>query len=152
MSFNIVILHGHLTRDVELRFAGSGTAIATFGLAVNHSYTNETGQKKDTVCFIDITAFGQRAKVLAQYLSKGKPLLLEGRLAQETWEDKETRKHRSKLKVILESFTFVHARQYGDGKPERQARQPVPGEQAGQVHVDRDAQADEEPDADDVPF
>lgn len=109
-SFNKVILAGNLTRDPELRYTPKGTAIARLGLALNRSYSTETGEKKEEVTFVDVDAFGRQAEVIAQYMRKGRPILIEGRLRLDQWEDKNTHQKQSKLKVVLESFTFLDSR------------------------------------------
>ncbi len=106
-SFNKVILVGNLTRDPELRYTPKGTAIARIGIAVNRTWTSETGEKKEETTFVDVDAFGKQAEVLAQYLRKGRALLIEGRLRYDTWDDKQTGQKRSKLSVVLESFSFL---------------------------------------------
>src|SRR5208283_3670188 len=103
-SFNKVILAGNLTRDPELRYTPKGTAVARITLAVNRTYTAEGGEKKEEVSFVDVDVWGRQAEVIAQYMKKGRPLLIEGRLKQDTWEDKNTKQKQSKLKVVLESF------------------------------------------------
>src|SRR3974390_1631248 len=109
-SFNRVILAGNLTRDPELRYTPKGTAIARIGLAINRTWKNEAGETKEEVTFVDVDAFGRQAEVIAQYMKKGKPLLVEGRLKLDQWEDKNTKQKQSKLKVVLESFTFIDSR------------------------------------------
>ena len=89
-SFNKVILVGNLTRDPELRYTPKGTAIAKIGLAVNRVWTNEAGEKKEEVTFVDVDAFGKTAETIGQYLKKGRPILIEGRLRYQTWEDKQS--------------------------------------------------------------
>jgi len=106
-SFNRVILAGNLTRDPEMRYTPKGTAVAAFTLAVNRRWKSETGEPKEEVSFIDVDAFGRQAEVIAQYLKKGRPFLVEGRLKQDTWEDKNTHQKQSKLKVVLEGFSFI---------------------------------------------
>lgn len=106
-SFNKVILAGNLTRDPELRYTPKGTAIARLGLAINRRWRSETGELKDETTFVDVDAFGKTAETIAQYLKKGRPVLIEGRLRYDTWEDKQTGQKRSKLSVVLESFTFL---------------------------------------------
>src|SRR6185503_8159855 len=106
-SFNKVILMGNLTRDPELRYTPKGTAVAKLGLAVNRVYTTESGEKKEEVTFIDVDAFARQAEIISQYLKKGRPILVEGRLRQETWDDKATGQKRSKLSVVLENFQFL---------------------------------------------
>lgn len=109
-SFNKVILVGNLTRDPELRYTPKGTAVARLGLAVNRQWKTDSGESREEVTFIDIDAFGRQAEVIGQYCKKGKPLMIEGRLKYDTWEDKQTNQKRSKLTVVLESFQFL-----GDG-------------------------------------
>lgn len=105
-SFNKVILMGNLTRDPELRVTPKGTAVCQIGLAVNSSYKDKDGNAREEVTFVDVDAFGRQAEVIAKYMNKGRPILIEGRLKLDSWESKEGEK-RSKLKVILDSFTFV---------------------------------------------
>ena len=106
-NFNKVILAGNMTRDPELRYTPKGTAIAKFGLAINRNWTGEDGQKREEVTFVDVDAFGKQAEVIGQYLRKGRPVLVEGRLKLDQWDDKQTGQKRSRLGVILESFSFL---------------------------------------------
>ncbi len=111
-GYNRVILVGNLTRDPELRYTPKGTAVARLGLAVNRSWRDpETNETKEEVTFIDVDAWGKQAEVIAQYMKKGRPLLVEGRLKQDSWEDKNTKEKRHKMGVVLESFQFL-----GDGQ------------------------------------
>ena len=101
-SFNKVLLMGNLTRDPELRYIPSGTAVAKFGLAVNRDYVDrQSGDKKESVCFVDITVWGKQAETCNQYLTKGRPVFIEGRLEFSSWETKEGDK-RTKLEVVAE--------------------------------------------------
>jgi single-strand DNA-binding protein len=104
-NFNKVFLMGNLTRDVELRTTQGGTALAKFGMAINRKYTAGNEQKEDT-CFVDLTAWGKQAELLNQYVRKGSPLFVEGRLEFSTWESPEGGK-RSKLAVVVENFQFL---------------------------------------------
>ena len=97
-NFNKVILAGNLTRDPELRYTPKGMAIAHLGMAVNRTWKTETGESKEEATFVDIDAFGRQAEVIAQYVKKGRPLLVEGRLKLDQWEDKNTHQKQSKLK------------------------------------------------------
>jgi single-strand DNA-binding protein len=106
-SFNKVILMGNLTRDPELRYTPKGTAVAKLGLAVNRSWRNADGEQQDETTFVDVDAFGKQAETLGQYMQKGRPILIEGRLKLDQWEDKNTGQNRSKLGVTLEKFSFV---------------------------------------------
>ena len=107
-GFNKVILAGNLTRDPELRYTPSGTAIAKFGLAINRKWKDsQSGEMKEEVTFVDIDAFGKQAETIGQYLKKGRPILIEGRLKLDQWDDKQTQQKRSRLGVVLESFNFL---------------------------------------------
>jgi len=117
-SYNKVILLGNLTRDPELRYTPKGTAVARLGLAVNRSYKSETGETKEEVTFLDVDAWGKQAELIAQYLRKGNPLFVEGRLRLDQWDDKQTGQKRSALKVVMENFQFIGGRaEGGQGAP-----------------------------------
>lgn len=129
-NFNKVILAGNLTRDPELRYTPKGTAIARIGLAVNRTWKTETGENKEEVTFVDIDAFGRQAEVIGQYVKKGRPLLVEGRLKLDSWEDKNTHQKVSKLRVVLESFQFLDSGRGeggGGGAPGENFRSRQPG-------------------------
>ena len=105
--YNRVILVGNLTRDIELKYTPTGTAIAKFGLATNRSYKdNTTGELKQEVMFIDVTVFGRSAEVVNQYLKKGKKVLVEGRLVLDQWVDSSGQK-RSKHSIIADKVQFM---------------------------------------------
>ena len=134
-NFNKVILAGNLTRDPELRYTPKGTAIARLGLAINRNWTTETGEKKEEVTFVDVDAFGRQAEVIAQYMRKGRPLLVEGRLRLDSWEDKQTNQKRSRLGVVLESFSFLDSgRSDGAGPAEGQISRPSAPQHQNQQH------------------
>ena len=124
-NFNKVILAGNLTRDPELRYTPKGTAVARLGMAVNRTWKNETGETKEEVTFVDIDAWGRQAEVIAQYVKKGRPLLVEGRLKLDQWEDKNTHQKQSKLKVVLETFSFLDSNR-GDGGNASESRPRAP--------------------------
>lgn len=105
-SFNQVILMGNLVRDPELRVTPKGTVICQFGLAVTRQYTDD-GQKKEETAFVDVEAWGKQGELVAKYLTKGSPALVQGRLKLDQWEDKQTQQKRSKLKVVLENVQFL---------------------------------------------
>lgn len=110
-SFNKVVIAGNLARDPELKYTPKGTAICAFTVCVNREYSGDDGAKKKEACFVDIEAWGRQAEIVAQYFKKGLPILVEGRLKQDNWEDKATKQKRSKLKVVLESFSFLGDKQ-----------------------------------------
>lgn len=120
-SFNKVILVGNLTRDPELRYLPSGIAIAKISLAVNRKWRSETGERKEEVSFVEVDVFGKRAETIGQYFQKGSPILIEGRLRQDRWEDKNTGQNRSKLVVVLESFGFLDS---GSGQRRNEGNAP----------------------------
>lgn len=111
-SLNRVFLMGNLTRDVELRHLPSGQVVGNIGLAVNRRYRTQDGQTHEETTFIDCDAWGKTAEIMSQYLSKGRPVFIEGRLRLDAWQDKEGN-NRSKLKVVVESFQFVDSRPGG---------------------------------------
>ncbi len=113
-NLNKVMLMGNLTRDVELRHTANNTAIAKFGLAVNRRWKSPEGEQREEVTFVDCEAFGRTAEVLSQYLAKGRPVFLEGRLKLDQWEDKEGQK-RSKMLVVVEGFQFIDSKPGGAG-------------------------------------
>jgi len=107
---NKVFLIGNLTRDPELRVTPKGTAICQFGLAVNRQFKDESGQTRDETTFVDIEAWGKQGELVAKYLTKGSPAMVEGRLKFDQWEDKQTQQKRSKLKVVLDNVQFLSSR------------------------------------------
>lgn len=116
-SFNKVILLGNLTRDPELRYTPKGQAVARLGLAVNRSYKTDTGETKEEVTFIDVDAWGKQAELIGQYLRKGSPLFMEGRLKLDQWDDKNTGQKVSKLRVVMENFQFIGGPRGAEGGP-----------------------------------
>ncbi len=151
-SFNKVILMGNLTRDPELRYTPKGTAIARVGLAVNRVWKTETGESREEVTFVDVDAFGRQAETISQYMKKGSPILIEGRLRLHTWEDKQTNQKQSKLRVDLENFKFVGPapnREGGEAPRPRAAAAPAPAAATPAPEPEPDQPA---PEHDDVPF
>ena len=112
--YNKVILVGNLTRNVELKYTPSGTAIAKFGLATNRTYKDpQTGENKQETMFIDITVFGRSAEIANQYLSKGRRVLVEGRLVLDQWVD-STGQKRSKHSIVAEKVQFMDSKSSSD--------------------------------------
>ena len=109
-NYNRIILVGNLTRDPQLRYLPSQMAVVDFGLAVNHRFKTKTGEDRDEVCFIDCSCFGRGAEVINQYCQKGRPLLVEGRLKLDTWDDKQTGQKRSKHTVVVDNFQLMGSR------------------------------------------
>ncbi len=116
-NLNKVMLMGNLTRDPELRYTPNNTAVANLGMAINRRWFNkQTNENQEETTFVDLEAWGRTAEVLNQYLKKGRPLYVEGRLKLDTWQDKESGGNRSKLKIVVESFEFLDSRG-GEGGP-----------------------------------
>jgi single-strand DNA-binding protein len=111
-SFNKVILMGNLTRDPQLKYLPNNTAVCDFGLATNRRFKDKDGNQREDVCYVDISAFGRQAEVINQYMTKGKPILIEGRLKFDSWTGQDGQK-RSRLAVVVENFQFVGAREGG---------------------------------------
>jgi len=114
-NFNKIILLGNLTRDPQLKYLPSQMPVVEFGLAVNHKFKTKDGQEREEVCFIDCSAFGKQAEIINQYCTKGRPLLVEGRLKYDTWEDKQGGGKRSKHAVVVDNFQLLGGRQDGPG-------------------------------------
>lgn len=138
-GFNKVILMGNLTRDPQVRYIPSGTAVADVGLAISRSwFDKQSNSRKEDVTFVDVTLWGRQAEVAGEYLSKGSGVLIEGRLQLDQWEDRESGQKRSRLKVVGENMTMVGGRGGGSSPPGDRPTQPA----ATQPAVPRDAAAD----------
>jgi len=111
-SFNKVILMGNMTRDPQLKYLPNNTAVCEFGLAVNHKWRDRDGNQREDVCFVDLSAFGRQGEVINQYMSKGKPILIEGRLKYDTWTGQDGQK-RSRHNIVVDNFQFVGSRDSG---------------------------------------
>jgi single-strand DNA-binding protein len=106
-GFNKVILMGNLTRDPETRTTPNGQSVTNFSLAVNRTWKGSDGSNQESVSYIDCVAWGKAGEIIAQYLGKGRAVLVSGRLDQRSWEDKESGAKRSKVEVVVEDFNFV---------------------------------------------
>jgi single-strand DNA-binding protein len=153
-SFNKVILMGNLTRDPELRFTPKGQPVAKLGLAVNRSYKTESGEQREEVTFIDVDAWGRQAELIGQYLRKGSPLFLEGRLRLDQWDDKNTGQKVSKLRVVMENFQFIGGPKSGEGGGPSSMGGPAPRPMTRPSPAPGSADPSEgsPADVDDVPF
>ncbi len=154
-SFNKVVLMGNLTRDPELRYTPKGTAIAKIGVAVNRVWTNEAGEKKEEVTFVDVDVFGRTAENVGQYMRKGRPILIEGRLKLDQWDDKQTGQKKSRLGVVAETVQFLGGGQGGGeggggGSAPSAPRPSRPS--APSAPPSEPVEGDGPPESDDVPF
>ena len=129
-NLNKVFLMGNLTRDPEMRTLPSGTTVCAFGVAVNRQFVNAAGVTQEEVCFIDVSAFGRSGEVVAQYLRKGSPIFVEGRLHFEQWDERETGKKRNRLSVTAERIQLIGApagREGGYAEDEQADAASAPG-------------------------
>lgn len=114
-NLNKVMLIGNLTRDPEIKYTPKGSAIAELGLAINRYWTTESGEKKEETTFVNVTLWGRQAEIAKEYLTKGKPVYIEGRLQLDTWDDKTTGEKKSKLKVTGDQMQLLGSRGEGGG-------------------------------------
>ena len=160
-SYNRVILVGNLTRDPEIRYIPSGTPVCDIGLAVNERYKNSSGEWVDQATFVDVTLWARTAEVACEYLSKGSPVLIEGRLKLDTWESNDGQK-RSKLRVVGERMQMLGGRgagagggggpgPAGEGAPRQAPRRDSAYSQPAPSHDESEAPPMEPP-PDDIPF
>ncbi len=138
-SFNKVILIGNLTRDPEVKSLPKGTAVCNISMAVNRRWKNDAGEEKEEVYFADCKAFGRQAETIGQYVKKGHPLMVEGRLTREEWDDKKTGEKKSATRIMIETFQFLKGRDEGAAPAPRRETAPAPAPKP-------------DLDADDLPF
>lgn len=150
-SFNKVLLMGNLTRDPELRYIPSGTAVATFTIAVNRAYTSQTGEKKEEACFVRVIVWARRAELCGEFLSKGSLVFVEGRLQSRTWDDQSGQK-RSTIEVVANNVQFLgRPKGAGTAEPHDQAQPVMPPMDEIPQGMDMPAEH-AKPDDDQVPF
>ena len=145
-NFNKVMLMGNLTRDPEIRYTPKGTAVAEIGLAINRYFSGESGDKREETTFVDVTLWGRTAEIASEYLKKGRPVFIEGRLQLDTWEDKQSGQKRSKLRVVAEGMQLLGSRG-GAGGPDENS-----GPGGASSAPPRKAAPPPEPDDDEIPF
>ena len=112
-NVNKVILIGNVTRDPEVKFTSKGSAVTDIGLAINRSYTLDSGEKREETTFVDIELWGRLAEIAGEYAKKGRPIYIEGRLRMDTWEDKTSGQKRSRMKVVGENLQLLGSRPEG---------------------------------------
>lgn len=157
-SFNKVILVGNLTRDPEVRYTPKGSAVCDLGLAVNRQYSLEGGEKREEVTFVDVVLWARLAEIAGEYLKKGRPVLIEGRLQLDSWDDKQSGQKRSKLRVIGETMQLLGSRQGGGGESEEAPASGGGGRSYGGGSGGKSTPppprppAPSEPDDDEIPF
>lgn len=152
-NLNKVMLIGNLTRDPELRYTPKGTAVTDLALAINRVWSNDQGQKQEETTFVDVTFWGRQAEIAQQYLTKGRGVYIEGRLQMDTWDDKETGKKRSRLKIHGENLQFLpdgRPAQGGNGSPA--PRSSPSSSRSEPSHGGSPASSEGFHDEDDIPF
>ena len=158
-NLNKVMLMGNLTRDPEIKYTPKGTAVAELGLAINRFIPGDgTHEKREETTFVDVTLWGRQAEIAGEYLKKGRPVFIEGRLQLDTWDDKQTGQKRSKLKVVGEAMQLMGSRGDaggggssggGGGESSAPSSRPAP---ASHTKPKPPTDPDLEPEEDDIPF
>jgi single-strand DNA-binding protein len=150
-NFNKVILVGNLTRDPEVRYTPKGSAVADIALAINRNYTLDSGEKREEVTYVDVVLWARLAEIAGEYLKKGRPVLIEGRLQMDTWDDKQSGQKRSKLRVVGENMQLL-----GGRPPSAGGASPDEGEDrqsSGRTSAPPPkSKAPGQPDDDEIPF
>lgn len=148
-SFNKVVILGNLTRSPEVKFTPKGTAVCEIGMALNHTYKTDSGEKRETVTFVDVTLWGRVAEIAGEYCKKGSQLLVEGRLDTDVWDDKTTGQKRTKLKVTGENIQLLGGKDDAPA-PQRPPQGRAPATPPPRPPADPDLDAPE--DGSDIPF
>ncbi len=152
-SFNKVILLGNLTRDPEVRYTPKGSAVCDIGLAVNRAYTLDNGEKREEVTFVDVVLWARLAEIAGEYLKKGRPVFIEGRLQLDTWDDKQSGQKRSKLRVIGETMQLLGSRPAaGSGGGGESGEEERPARASAKPAAPPKPSAAADPDDDEIPF
>jgi single-strand DNA-binding protein len=151
-SFNKVILLGNLTRDPEVRYTPKGTAVTELGMAVNRVYTADNGEKREETTFVDVTLWGRTAEIAGEYLKKGRPVLIEGRLQLDSWDDKQSGQKRTKLKVVGEGLQLIGSRPGGGGGGGGGDEESSGAPRSSSKSAPPPKAAPAEPDDDEIPF
>lgn len=144
-NYNKFIGIGRITRDIELKYTPKGTAVGKFGLAINRSWSDDSGQKREETTFLDIDCFGKQAENVQKFFRKGSHIMVDGHLKTDSWEDKTTGQKRSKTGVVLDSFQFIDQKQDGS------SAQPHPTARPARPNPPQAAYQQGEPDSD-IPF
>ena len=142
-NLNKVLLLGNVTRDPEVRYTPKGSAVCDLGVAVNRAYTTDSGEKREEVTFVDVTLWGRTAEVASEYLKKGRPVFIEGRLQMDTWDDKQTGQKRTRLRVVAENMQLLGGRSPGGAEAAGESRQ---------TSAPPKKSPPSEPDEDEIPF
>jgi single-strand DNA-binding protein len=151
-SFNKVILLGNLTRDPEIRYTPKGSAVADIALAVNRNYTLDTGEKREEVTYVDVVLWARLAEIAGEYLKKGRPVLIEGRLQMDSWDDKQSGQKRTKIRVVGETMQLLGSRPAAGSGGESEEADRSARTSGGKPSAPPPKAAPSEPDDDEIPF
>jgi len=157
-NLNKVMIMGNLTRDPEVKYTPKGTAVADLALAINRVYSTDAGEKREETTYVDVELWGRQAEIAGEYLRKGRPVYIEGRLKLDTWDDKQTGQKRSKMRVVGEAMQLLGSRDGGSGGAEeedgapRQSQRPPQRSTGAPVQSKRPADPDLDVEGDDIPF
>ncbi len=143
-NLNKVLLLGNVTRDPEVRYTPKGSAVCDLGIAVNRQFTLDSGEKREEVTFVEVTLWGRTAEIAGEYLRKGRPVFIEGRLQMDTWDDKQTGQKRSRLRVVGENMQLLGGR--------APATAPETSGENRKTAPPPKSTATAEPDEDEIPF
>lgn len=149
-SFNKVILLGNLTRDPEVRYTPKGSAVCDLGIAVNRVYTTDGGERREEVTYVDVVLWARLAEIAGEYLKKGRPVFIEGRLQMDQWDDKQTGQKRTRLRVVGESMQLLGGRPGGAGTAEGHGENRQPS--GGKTTAPPKPSAPAAPEEDEIPF
>ena len=149
-NLNRVLLMGNLTRDPEVSYTPKGTAVTDISIAINRVIGSEEGERREEVTYVDVTLWGRTAENAGQYLAKGRNVFVDGRLALETWEDKQSGQKRSKLKVVAESLQFLGSKPPQGATPEA-STETKPANHKRPAPAGKKAKPERDPDLDAVP-
>jgi single-strand DNA-binding protein len=151
-NVNKVFLLGNLTRDPEVRYTPKGSAVCDLAVAVNRQYTLETGEKREEVTYVDIVLWARLAEIAGEYLKKGRPVFIEGRLQMDTWEDKQSGQKRTKMRVVAENMQLLGARPPATGGAPAEAGDEDQSQPSSRPSAPPKSPAKAEPDEDEIPF
>ena len=151
-NLNRVMLIGNITRDPEIKYTPKGTAIADFALAINRTYTPDGGEKREETTFVACVAFGRVAEIIGEYCRKGNPLYVEGRLTQESWDDKTSGEKKSKTKVTVENIQLLGSKNEGGQRQSAPAERPAAPAKSAPRTQPKPTDPDLDPPGDDIPF
>ena len=151
-NVNKVILIGNCTRDPEVRYTPKGTAVADIGLAMNRYFSSDGGERREETTFVDVTLWGRQAEVAGEYLKKGRPVYIEGRLQMDSWDDKNTGQKRTKLKIVGEQMQLLGSRDSGGSSSAPQRRSESNFTESNNQNSGGNDGAQFDTEDDDIPF